>query len=316
MAISRRETLLAAAAFAAGCAPHSEETPREGRVSVPGGNVVWRRFGGGAKIPVLAIHGGPGFPSDYIETLGAIGEERSVYFWDQLGCGRSDRPTDPALWQIPRFVEEVHAVRAALGLDRVHLVGQSWGTCLSVEYLLAKGLEGVASVTLAGPVMSASRYIAEVTQMIRALSPQHQAAIARAEASGDFQTPDYAAATEAFYALHIVRHPTAETQVLWERALAGVGQDCYVAMNGPSEFSITGSLRTFDRMADLGRLERPVLYLCGEFDTCTPAASRAYADATPNAEVTIIADAGHCTTIDAPEETNAAVRAFIEAHDA
>jgi len=314
---TRRSALIGASAMAA-CSPRAPaEQPREGRIAVPGGEVVWRRFGDGTKTPLLAIHGGPGAPSDYLEPLAALGNERSVYLWDQLGCGRSDKPTgDPSLWQIPRFVEEMHAVRTALGLERLHILGQSWGTMLAVEYLLAKGLDGVKSVTLAGPVMSASRYVSDVRPMINELSAEHQSAIAVAEATGNYESPEYVAATEAFYALHLARHPTPETAVLWERTFAGLGQESYVAMNGPSEFSFSGSLMSYERVSELPRLTLPVLYLSGEYDTCTPDAAREYAAATPDAEVVVIPGAGHATTIDAPNETNAAVRTFIEAHDA
>lgn len=139
--------------------------------------------------------------------------------------------------------------------------------------------------------------------------------IAQAEASGQFDTPEYTAATEAFYALHIARHPNAETGPLLQRAIEGIGAESYVAMNGPSEFSILGSLRTYEREADLVRLRKPVLYLSGEYDTCTPGASRQYASQTPSAEVAVIAGAGHLTTIDEPETTNDVVRRFIQAHD-
>lgn len=311
--LTRRATLLAGAALASGCA--HQPSAREGRIAAPGGNVVWRRFGDGPKTPLLVVHGGPGAPSDYLEPLAALGNERSVYFWDQLGCGRSDRPTDPALWAIPRFVEEMRAVRSGLGLDRVHILGQSWGTCLTVDYLLSKGEGGVASVVLAGPVMSANRYVADVQPMLAELSPEQQAVIAAAEASGNFGTPEYEAATQDFYARHIARHPSAEMQVLWDRTFAGLGQESYVAMNGPSEFSILGSLRGYEREAELSRLSTPILYLSGEYDTCTPAAARQYASHTRNAEVAVIAGSGHVTTIDEPEATNAAVRRFIQAHD-
>lgn len=313
--MTRRGAFLGATAFAAGCAHEQPELPREGRIAVPGGNVAWRRFGGGSKTPLLVAHGGPGVPSDYLEPLAALGNERSVYLWDQLGCGRSERPSDPSLWTIPRFVEEMHLVRTGLGLDRVHLLGQSWGTCLSVEYLLSKGDHGVKSVTLAGPVMSASRYIADVQPMLRELSNEQQAVIAQAEASGQFETPEYMAATEAFYALHIARHPSVETGPLLQRTIEGIGAESYVAMNGPSEFSILGSLRTYERETDLARIRRPVLYLSGAFDTCTPGASRQYASRTPNAEVAVIPVSGHLTTIDEPAATNDVVRRFIEAHD-
>lgn len=313
--MTRRGAFLGATALAAGCAHERPELPREGRIAVPGGNVAWRRFGGGSKTPLLVMHGGPGVPSDYLEPLAALGNERSVFMWDQLGCGRSDRPSDPSLWTIPRFVEETHIVRRSLGLDRVHLLGQSWGTCLAVEYLLSRGDRGVQSVTLAGPVMSAARYVADVRPMLRELTAEQQAVIAQAEASGQFETPEYMAATEAFYALHIARHPNAETGPLLQRAIEGIGAESYVAMNGPSEFSILGSLRTYEREDDLARLRKPVLYLSGEFDTCTPGASRQYASRTPGAEVAVIAGAGHLTTIDEPDATNDVVRRFIQAHD-
>jgi proline iminopeptidase len=316
ISITRRGTLGAGAALAAGCAQPAQEQPREGRIAVPGGEIVWRRFGDGPKTPLLAIHGGPGFPSDYLDTLAPLGNERSVYLWDQLGCGRSDRPTDPSLWNIPRFVEEMHAVRTGLGLTRLHILGQSWGTCLATDYLLTKGLDGVASVTLAGPVMSARRYLADVRPMISEVSAEHQAVIAEAERTQVYDSPAYLAATEAFYALHITRSLSPETRVLWDRTVAGAGLDTYVAMNGPSEFSFNGSLQSYEREADLPRLQLPVLFLSGEFDTCTPDAARHFASQTPNAEVAVIPGAGHVTTLDNPDATNAAVRAFIEAHDA
>jgi len=62
-----------------------------------------------------------------------------VVIHDQLGNGRSDKPRDKSLWTIARYVEEVEAVRQALNLGRVHLLGQSWGTWLGIEYLLLNG---------------------------------------------------------------------------------------------------------------------------------------------------------------------------------
>lgn len=109
----------------------------EGMIPVPGGRVWYRIVGKDAPgIALLVLHGGPGAPHDYLENLGALADERPVVFYDQLGCGRSERPDNPALWQLDRFVAELAAVRQALGLDRVHLLGQSWGTMLAVQALL------------------------------------------------------------------------------------------------------------------------------------------------------------------------------------
>ena len=118
---------------------------------------------------------------------------------------------------------------------------------------------------------------------------------------------------EAITATSLMLPPRSSAQL---STFAGLGQESYVAMNGPSEFSFSGSLMSYERVSELHRLTLPVLYLSGEYDTCTPGAAREYAAATPNAEVAVIPGAGHATTIDAPDETNAAVRTFIEAHDA
>src|SRR5258707_13101732 len=115
----------------------------EGFIEVGGGRVWYRSVGpggpgGGADgaggVPLLCLHGGPGFTHYYLEPLEALADRRQVIFYDQLGCGRSDRPEDVALWTVERFVEEVAQVRAALGLERLHLVGKSWGGMLGIQY--------------------------------------------------------------------------------------------------------------------------------------------------------------------------------------
>lgn len=320
--ITRRSALVGAAAVAA-CGP-TATTPvthpawttiqqtGEGRINVPGGSVVWRKFGGGTKAPLLAAHGGPGFPSDYLEPIKGLGDERPVYFWDQLGCGRSDRPTGAQYWQRPRFVEELANVRAGLGLTTMHYLGSSWGTMLGVDYLVDRTQEGVLSATLDGPVISIRRYVSDVRPMINALTPEHRAAVEEAERTNNYDTPGYKAADEEFTAAHIARHPNADTQPLWQRTFEGAGMESYLAMDGPSEFTIAGNLKDYEREADLARINIPVLFMSGEFDTCTPDASRQYASKTPHAEVAVISGAGHCAWMDNPEEANQKLRAFLD----
>jgi len=84
----------------------------EGTIEVEDGYRVWyRRVGDGGQTPLLILHGGPGAGHDYLEPLEALADERPVIFYDQLGCGRSDKPDDPSRWHIERFVREVDLVR-------------------------------------------------------------------------------------------------------------------------------------------------------------------------------------------------------------
>src|SRR3989442_3359941 len=107
----------------------------EGFVAVPGGRVWYRSVGEGG-VPLLCLHGGPGFPHDYLEELEGLASDRRVVFYDQLGCGRSDQPDDSSLWTVERFVRELQAVRKALELERLHLFGSSWGGMLAMPYVL------------------------------------------------------------------------------------------------------------------------------------------------------------------------------------
>ncbi len=131
---------------------------------VEGGNIWYQIVGTGKGLPLLTLHGGPGFPHDYLETLAALGDERPVIFYDQLGCGKSDRPSDLSLWRTGRFVRELMQLREALGLERFHLLGHSWGTMLAVEYLLAGGT-GVERLILASPALSMPRWIEDARRL-------------------------------------------------------------------------------------------------------------------------------------------------------
>ncbi len=115
--------------------PRNRSLPRLSHVVRGGGRdpPAWRE---GA---LLVLHGGPGLPHDYLSDLAQLADGgRTVVFYDQLGCGRSDHPDDAALWVMDTFVEEVATIRQALGLDRVHLFGHSWGGWLALEYALRR----------------------------------------------------------------------------------------------------------------------------------------------------------------------------------
>ncbi len=106
-------------------------------VAVDGFKVVAYSFGTGDEV-LFCLNGGPGLPCDYLRDAHSVLARHGfrVVAFDQLGTGASDRPTDPTLWTIGRYVEETETVRRALKLDRVHLLGHSWGGWLAIEYAL------------------------------------------------------------------------------------------------------------------------------------------------------------------------------------
>ena len=116
-----------------------------------------------------------------------------MIFYDQLGCGRSDRPDDLALWTVDRFVEELAQVRAALGLDRLHLFGSSWGGMLAMQYVLDRQPD-LVSLTLCGSPASMIRWVSDCEKLLARQPAEVSKVIRDHEANGFIACPEYQAA--------------------------------------------------------------------------------------------------------------------------
>lgn len=286
-------------------------TVKEGYIPVADGR-VWYRITGADRstVPLLCLHGGPGAPHDYLETMEGFSTVRPVIFYDQMGCGNSKRPGDPDHWTIQSFVDELEQVRNALGLPRVHILGQSWGTILSFEYMIRKKPAGVVSLVQSGPVMSFPIFENDQKEALKKMPEEYRVAISAAEESGDFSGAEYEAAMDLFYREHLCRlDPWPDAMV---RTMDKIDHDTYMYMQGPSEFTITGTLKGYDRIKDLGSLELPVLYTCGEFDECTPSATEFYSRMTPGSEFIVFAGASHEHHMEKPDEYIDRVGEFLK----
>lgn len=277
-------------------------------VDVPGGRVWCEVVGAGEGLPLLVLHGGPGFPHNYVRSLEALSDERPVVFYDQLGCGLSDRPDDPSLWTTDRAVAELAAVRLSIGLDRFHLLGQSWGSMLATDYALTRP-GGIASLILASPCISIPRWVEDATRFRQALPPDVQQVIDSHEAAGNTGCPEYVAAMLVYYKRHVCRMEPWPQEL--ELAFAGEGHQVYETMWGPSEFTVTGTLRDFDRSGRLEEIDARTLFTCGRHDEATPETVGWYRSLLPGAELTVFEESSHLAHLEERDRYNALVRAFL-----
>jgi len=283
---------------------------REGYVSVPGGHVWYKIVGSSDAMPLLTLHGGPGAGHDYLESLAALAVERPVVFFDQLGCGRSEQPDDLSLWRIERFVEEVAAVRQALTLERLHLLGQSWGGWLAIEYMLGKP-SGVVSLILASTSASLPQ-VARETARLKAQLPQAvQETLRRYEAVGDWHHPEYEAAMMEFYKRYICRldpWPDPLRRSLQHLMSHPVS---YETMQGPNECTITGNLKDWDRTDRLGEITVPTLITVGRYDELTPTCAETLHRGIPHAEMRLFEQSAHMAHLEETERYLQVVREFL-----
>jgi proline-specific peptidase len=286
------------------------EDAREQRVEVTGGSVWTARLGPSEGTPILLLHGGPGAASYYMTPLAErLAEHRPTIVYDQLGCGRSDQPDDTSLWTVDRSVEEVDQVRAALGLDHCHLLGQSWGGWLSIEYM-TRGATGIERLVLASTSSSIPEFMAGARGLIEQLPEPHRSVLIELGDRGEYDHPDYLAAVDVFYHRHLCRmEPWPEALVLSGDQMDG--NQVYLTMNGPTEFDVIGLLREWDRTADLGSIRVPTLVTCGRYDEITPSCSETITRGIPDARMHVFEESAHCAHLEEADDYARIVEAFL-----
>ena len=287
----------------------------EGLIEVEGGRVWFSWLGGREGVPTLVLHGGPGAGNEYLESLTSrLARVRPVVIFDQLGCGRSDRPNDDSLWTLDRAVSEVDAVRAALGLDYCHLLGHSWGGWLSIEYV-TRGTHGIGGLVLGSCSASMPQFVSEVNLLIDRMPEPHRSALVELGAQERYADPRYASALDAFYRRHLCRlDPWPDVLV---RSMEQEGENrAYELMAGPNDLVVTGSLRSWNRDRDLHAIEARTLVACGRHDEVTPACSETLSAGIRDAQLVIFEESGHLAHMEQPDEYAEAVNSFLDEVDA
>jgi proline iminopeptidase len=283
-------------------------TEREGYIDVPGGKVWYRIIGSGNATPLLLLHGGPGGPCESLLPLEVLADERPVIFYDQLGGGRSDRPSDTNLWHIERFVEEVGCIREALELKEIHLFGHSWGTTLAAEYILTFP-DGIKSLILASPCLSAKRWVEDADRLIAQLPVEIQETIIKNEEDGTTDSDEYKKAVFEYIKRHVCRLDPWPPELA--KAAHGTGIPVYKTMWGPSEFCPTGNLKNYDCTARLYEISVPTLIIVDEYDEATPEAAAWYKSLIPDASLAVISNSSHMAMWEATDDYIKTVRAFL-----
>lgn len=269
-------------------------------------------------LPLVVLHGGPGFTHHYLKNLRALADEtgRDVIHYDQFGCGNSShRPDAPAdFWTPALFVEEFTAVVATLGLQRYHVLGQSWGGMLASEIAVTHPA-GLASLSICNSPAAMSLWTEAADELIRHLPDEVQKALRRYEAVEDYDNPAYEAATHEFDRRHVVRMP--ELHPDYADAYAAMMSDptVYFTMNGPNEFHVVGTMKDWSIVDRLGDVDVPTLVVAGEFDEAQPLVWRPFVERIPDVRSHVFAGASHCCHLEQPDEFRRVIAEFLTAND-
>jgi L-proline amide hydrolase len=289
---------------------------REAMVPVPGGRIYVRINGAlGGKRPILFIHGGPGGSHWGWLNATALAETRAVILYDQLDCGRSDRPGDPANWTVARFLAEIEAIRAHFGIARWHVLGGSWGGTLALEYGASRPA-ALAGLVLQSPLVATSVWLRDAAALKAAMPADVRDLLDRCDVAGAAPQAACDAATDAFYARHVRQVLPPPAIAAYRDALpAPFAGALYNHMWGRAEFTCTGTLKEYDGRPLLKRLDpRRSLFVAGRDDEARPETIAGFAQVA-GAQFAEIPGASHSIMLDNPAAYLALLRPWLQRMD-
>jgi proline iminopeptidase len=284
----------------------------EGLVKVLGFNLFYRSFGTPERGTVLCLHGGPGSAHDYMlpmADLAKIGYR--VVFYNQLGSWRSEVPKNKALFVAERYVEEVEAFRKRMKLGRPHIIGSSWGGMLAIAYAI-KYQRNMRSLVTVGGLHSIPLTTKEMHRMVKELPSEIQATLAKYEAEGDYENPEYVKACMVFYRKHLCRLDPWPRDLL--RAHGHISKPVYNTMNGPNEFTIIGNLRYWDVTEELDKIKVPALVVTGKYDEISPRVGRELHRGIRGSNFVVFPNSSHMPFWEEREDFMRLVSGFLNKH--
>jgi len=283
---------------------------REGYVEHGGGRTWYRVVGESqhGRDPLLCLHGGPGSTHNYFAPLERLAEDgREVVLYDQLGCGHSDRP-DGIEWGVGVYLDELAVLREELDLERVHLLGTSWGGMLALEHVLS-GYGGLTTLVLSSTLASIDEWVAEALRLRAELPADVVATMERHEAAGDYEAAEYRAALDVFDDRYVRRGAIGRPEL--QLMKDGIGTESYRAMVGPNEWTVTGALRGWDIRDRLGEIAVPALVARGRYDMCTEAVAATLLAGLPDAREVVFEESSHMPALEESDRYLEVVAAFL-----
>lgn len=284
----------------------------DGFVRILGYNLYYRSVGpSDAKATVLALHGGPGASHDYLVPLRDLTRwGYRVVLFDQLACGRSEIPPGTDLFTLANHVEQTEGIRSTLGLGKVHLIGSSYGGLLALAYAI-KYQQHLRSLVTIGGLPDVPFAQAEMNRLIDEMSPADAQAIRLHSSRGEFTHPDYVQATDRFYRRYLCRLPEWPPEVVRSLELC-TQRPVYPYMNGPNEFTISGTIRDINLVPDLPTIRVPTLVTGGRYDEVTPAVAQQIHAGIPGARRVTFENSSHMPFWEEREKFLGVVAGFLQ----
>lgn len=298
---------------------------KEGFVDADGILIYYKDLGCAYKArcaPLMVVHGGPGASHDYfLPYLLPLVRHNRVIFIDERGSGRSERLEDVSQYTVENMADDVEAVRRALNLGKISLLGHSYGGVLAQAYAF-KYQSNLSHLILASTFASTKEINEALAREKAAMDPEHRARLEELERAGLF---DKGRPWEHG------RYPAEYADLAW-----GWGYFPYIYQNHPNpnedpendntsnswelyremwgshgEFVIDGNLKSVEYVDRLHTIKVPTLIIAGDHDESDPVMSKEMHEKIAGSELVIVPKSGHMTFVDQPNLFIKTVSEFV-----
>ncbi|TBU51889.1 proline-specific peptidase [Dichomitus squalens] len=232
--------------------------------------------------PLVVIHGGPGVVHNYLLSLADLVSTHGIpiVLYDQIGNGNSthfsEKKGDTLFWTEELFLSQLRDLLEQLGIrDNFDLLGHSWGGMLGARFATSRP-SGLKRLVIASAPATMKLWV-EAANSLRAQLPLDvQAILDKHEADGTTETKEYQDAVGIYYSRHLCRLDPMPKDVTDVFAALQSDQTVYLTMLGPSEFTVTGSLKNWSILEDISKIEVPTLLLNSVHDEAQDAVIAPY----------------------------------------
>ncbi len=279
------------------------------RVTVPGRRSFEYVSKGQGPATLLVHAGGPGYTYHYLRPLLRLANAHlRVILFNPRGVGGSWTPRRPSEYTVPKMAEDVEAIRRALHIRELHLLGFSAGGFVALEYA-GRYQRHLTSLLLCDTAGSAEEVRAANRMMRASATPAQRARLKALERARAFDTKEYQTLTSEISAPFSSRFLSTLPRDLSPAHLSLAVYRTMMTRSG-DEFAVDGTLSRWDGRRHYARIEVPTLVLVGRYDSLLEA-SREMADRIVPAHLRVLPRSSHLAHLEQPKEFLGAIREFL-----
>src|SRR3954447_80842 len=248
------------------------------------------------------LHGGPGGDhSGFKPAYSPLAERMQVIYVDHRGQGRSARGPKES-YTLDNNVDDLEALRQHLGLERVVVIGVSYGGMVALAY--ASRYPDSVSHLVAVVTSPSYRFLERAQAILAERGTEEQRAMGDILWAGAFESEEqlqqYYAVMGPLYSLTFDPEKAAESRARGIRSIDAINE------------GFGGFLRAYDVSGDLHRITAPTLVIAGHHDwICPPDQSEEIARLIPHADLRIFENSSHSVAADEHEGLMDLIKGFI-----